>query len=254
MVSPNGPPGLHTTSWSPLMNGEAQRLFEKWQGWLRTELMEQVEGLLWDKLLFDSFRASIGPFVDQTQGGDVADWIARGHIANAFLAVRRFADHSSSGVTMRRLLDDLKKHHEFLTRDNLFGYGGSPERAYPILSGNDPSGGIPLAVIEQDRDALDEQVGVIKSFADKNIAHVDANAHRYPTPSYGDLDRAIDFVHTIFRKYALLIAGYNCQLDETRPEGISPNQRDIVPEPDHDYSLDFARLWPGDGRGTDPGI
>ena len=32
MVSPNGPPGLHTTSWSPLMNGEAQRLFEKWQG------------------------------------------------------------------------------------------------------------------------------------------------------------------------------------------------------------------------------
>ncbi len=122
---------------------------------------------------------------------------------------------------MHLLLDDLKKHHEFLTHDNLLAYGGSPKRAYPILSGNDPSGTFPLAVIEQDRRVLDEQVRVIKSFTDKNIAHVDADALRYPTPPFCDLDRAIDLAHTIFRKYALLIAGYNCQLDETRPEGIS---------------------------------
>jgi hypothetical protein len=59
--------------------------------------------------------------VDDDAGGDLVEWMTRGDVTNACLAVRRFAELNTQGSSMRRLLDDLVTHHEVLTRGNLPG-------------------------------------------------------------------------------------------------------------------------------------
>ena len=63
------------------MTDQTAELFEKWQGWIKNDLLHQFEDLVIDQMIADAMNKSLVPFAGQEEGVDLVEWIYRGHIA-----------------------------------------------------------------------------------------------------------------------------------------------------------------------------
>ncbi len=213
-------------------------IFEHWKRWLVEGLWQAVADMQVDQKVFNDLRDVVNHRLEQDgadsfDGAEVVEWMVRGYVANACLAIRRFAEANKQGTSMRRLLDDLVTHQEVLTRKNLRDHGCGTDATIDRLSkglGLDP---FPISVVEVDINALENEVDSIKTFVDKNLAHSDRNAAKFPIPTYGKLASAIEYCRDLYERYALLLAGSSCQLQGPKiPFTELPECRAY-----------FARLW-----------
>jgi hypothetical protein len=222
-------------------------IFEQWKKWLddpqddgrvRAGLWQTVADMQIDQKVFNDLQGVVNDYLkqidaDDDAGAELVEWMTRNYVANACLAVRRFAESNKQGSSMRQLLDDLVTHHEVLTRGNLLEHGCRSDATIDTLSkgiGLDP---FPISVIKDDIQALENTVKSIKTFADKVLAHSDRNAHKFPIPTYDELATAIEFCRDIYEKYALLLAGSSCQLQGPKSSFVD------LP----DCRTYFARIW-----------
>ena len=61
----------------PLGPLDSEGRFQQWRRWLEEDLLHQIEDILLDRRIFGAFRESVQPYVEQTRGGEIAEWIAR---------------------------------------------------------------------------------------------------------------------------------------------------------------------------------
>jgi hypothetical protein len=206
---------------------EIEQRFQRWVGWIQGDLLLQVQNIVLDDYMFGCFEESLKPYTGKAAESEIITWIAKNHVGNICLAIRRFDDRDRRTVSLRRLLVEMRVSADIITEENLEKYCG-------IKCGPEPNRPNVRRAIEDDLLSLDKYGGQIRDFVNTIVAHFDANPGAVPT--FGILRQAIDCYHTIFRKWAYVLTGMSFQPD-------LPNPMDLVPMVEEDYVSQFSVLW-----------
>ncbi|WP_435011175.1 hypothetical protein P12x_002475 [Tundrisphaera lichenicola] len=208
---------------------EKRELIDQWQRWIDNELLWQIQYMIIDRRIFKALNDSLLRFEGQYEGAEITKWIARCYIANITLAIRRFVDKGNSVISMYRLLDEISKELPSLGPELFRDFATWPIEVR--------EGKLLQDAIIKDMKDLGSHTIKIKYLTDKHVAHTDAKTDPLELPQVQDLDKAIEFLHWVYRKYAYLLAGYSWQ--PTDP----PNENDIAPPGDDDYTAQFSKMW-----------
>jgi hypothetical protein len=210
------------------------KLFSKWQGWINTELLRQFQEIIVFKRIADGFAASLKPLAGtEAEWGDLVLWMSVNYFASAASAIRRLDDRRTDTISLRRLLEDVKKHAAVVTQENLSAYRGEMKPGEPSISVQE--------ALTYDLRLLSTSGKSIHKFVDKMIAHHADDAHKITVPTYQELNVAIHTFHCIYRKWALVLAGMNCQIKD-------PNPNDLLPMDSPDYKARFTKMWNALGK------
>jgi AbiU2 len=161
--------------------------------------------------------------------GTYLDHYDKLYVDSQCVAVRRLVDLDPRSVSVARLLTDLARHPESMTRAHhvqLWTVPGDSddvrdrwqmEEAEATFDEYTDGGGDnidPIAVL-QDLEHWKAIAGPIKKFVDKRIAHLaDIDESEIPKATYIDLDKAIDTVAEYIRKYTLLFTASSIAMME----------------------------------------
>ncbi len=199
---------------------QAGRLFQKWQGSIKHELLTEFQWLLRNQRIFNAYLESLNPFVGQIEASEIAEWMGLNYYAAMCVAIRRLDDADKRSISLRVLLANLKANLAVLTEENLARHNPT-FRASGKKQDNSAKA---LAEVLTKEIALLDRFGVdIKVYVNKMVAHLDSAIPRtVAIPNLDTVDRAIFSYHAIFRKYAFLIAGIPCNFENPNPLDILP--------------------------------
>jgi len=155
------------------------------------------------------------------------------------MGVRRQLDPRSDSISFGRLLEDIEKNPEILSRQRYLSlYEGSalpievPEKEF---DGSTGSGAlyIDLKKVSEDLRNMKDKALKIRKFANKRIAHFDKSSFQ-DFPTFGDLDECLDLLEELLKKYMLLLCAQG---------------GDILPSFLYDWKKIFRYPWI-ESRGT----
>ena len=72
-------------------------------------------------------------------------------------------------------------------------------------------------IVQQDLAELKAAAGTVEKYTDRNIAHADREGAK-ALATFGDIDKTIDVLGAIFRKYALLFRAASYVFLEPKPQ------------------------------------
>jgi hypothetical protein len=195
--------------------GEADALYEKWLKWLKT--IENETMTLW--LYRDYWRG----LVEITQANpdlprsSFFDALGVWYAAAQTTAVRRQLDRDKRAVSFWRLLTEIAKHPEVMTRERhvaLWRDETDDEREkehterranenYDELAAEGTDTIAPERTLE-DRERLEAIAEPIVAHVNKMVAH---SEEKRPTevPTYADLNAAVDELGELLKKYVSLL-------------------------------------------------
>ena len=140
-------------------------------------------------------------------------WMKRNYEHATLMALRRLTDHNNRTLSLKRLIDEISKHHELLNRSwfvNMDEYKHLPldtkNRTFDRMvgEGNDV---YPIDEIKKDKKFINKAKSLIKEFINKRIAHHENVEKIEKIPSYDELDEIIDGFEEIIIKYWMLLTG-----------------------------------------------
>ncbi len=204
-----------------------EKRFKKWVGWIQGELLLQMQQIALDEYMFSCFEASLKPYIGTFNSSDIVIWIAKNHVGNICLAIRRFDDKDERNVSLRRLLIELRNSANIITPTNIERYCG-------IKCASCPDGVNVKGAVEHDLVSLDKYGRDVRVFVNTCVAHFASTPSVIPT--FDVLRQAIDCYHTIYRKWAYILTGMAFQ-----PE--TPNPMDLFPMIEEDYAAQFSEMW-----------
>ncbi|HZW91577.1 MAG TPA: hypothetical protein VFF64_01270 [Candidatus Eremiobacteraceae bacterium] len=212
----------------------AAKLFSKWQDWIKNDLLRQFQNLIINQHIAAEFEASLKPFVGrEVEWGDLVLWMSVNHIANTGSAIRRLNDSARDTISLRRLLEDVRKHAAVVTQENLSTYRGD-------IGPGESNVNVEEA-LDSDLRLLSTSGEPIRKFVNKMIAHNADDAHKITLPTSEEFKNAVHSFHTVYRKWALRLAGMNCQPED-------PNPNDLLPMDLPDYRTQFTKMWNSLGK------
>jgi hypothetical protein len=185
-------------------------VLEKLEQWLDT-IEADIVNLLHRRQIFREVQKIVvgNPRI---QGPNVFyDWMASTYAASSVIGVRRQVDEDSRAISLLKLMREIRRSPEELTRErHLDRYrevnpemeeAGDLEFDRFAGQGNphiDPGG------VQYDISELLKATEHLERYATKRVAHSDAEAPPI-IPSFDDLDRALDLLERLLKKYRLLI-------------------------------------------------
>jgi hypothetical protein len=125
-------------------------------------------------------------------------------------AVRRQADPGKRSVCLHRLLGEISTKPQRLTREWFFA-NYEPELEEPAAAGWELFAGqvgqyLDPRLVQADLRDLTTAAKRAKDWADERVAHTGRESAER-TPTFGELDRAIDTIGALFQRYNLLLRG-----------------------------------------------
>jgi AbiU2 len=155
------------------------------EGWDRN-LWDEFYGLQQRRHRWNGYRAVLetSPEDAQKPAAYLTQWVLRNHIETQAIAIRRIADRStrSDTIALGRLLDEI---------------AGAPQ----VL-------GVQGTDATADADLLEETAANVTTFANKVVAHLDADhAAASRSVNIGDLDGAVDVTLPIWQRWFQAITG-----------------------------------------------
>lgn len=110
----------------------------QWVDWLDDDpehaIWTAISGLVWRDTAF----AAISKLARDNPEGPlnttlIGEAIVTGHVTTQVLALRRLIDRGSNVISLPRLIRDLKRHRELLTRENFVCYDGLPYNYLEVM-------------------------------------------------------------------------------------------------------------------------
>ena len=189
-----------------------EQMLAKWRNWLR-----QIERETFQLHLNRRFWRELVDIVRSNgaipEPGHIMGWFASLYSTTQAIGIRRQAERSNQSLTFARLLKQVHDHPHVMTRSEYLRYydGADPFEQELANEEFDEFSGVghdTLAahLVQADLRQLDESTKPIMSYVDKRIAHLDARTVD-EVPTYNDLDRALDELERVLKKYALLLRG-----------------------------------------------
>lgn len=211
---------------------ERDQKFKQWQECL-DKIYSEIQGLLINRYIFLEVQKIIKSNPKIQIGSAFYDWIGIIYPAAMVMGVRRQLDTRSDSISLARLLADIEKNPEILSRKRYLSlYEGSalpievPEKEFDGLAGSGAPHIDPKNVLEDLRN-MEDKASKIRKFANKRIAHFGKSSFQ-DFPTFGDLDECLDLLEELLKKYMLLL----------RAQG-----GDILPSFLYDWKKIFRYPW-----------
>jgi hypothetical protein len=185
--------------------------FQKWARWIQT-ILDDVQGTLLNRYVFREVQSIVAANPKIHQASAFYDWMTTQYQVTASVGVRRQLDVREDSISLARLLTQVQKHPDILTRDR--HVAAFTERGYPEEAGNDSfdelaGDGEPriqpdaVAVELNDFRAKGERIRV---HTNKRIAHTDAD-DLAELPTNADLEASLECMERLVKRYVLLLRG-----------------------------------------------
>lgn len=223
----------------------ADSTLETWERWLDL-LYQHIVELHHDRVIWKELVELVEANRDIPDPWFFLDWVGRLWATTTVVGIRRLDDKDKNSISLVRLIDDIGKHPEVLSRQH---YRSMYEATYPgdewmqrrADEEFDEYVGAGLDVIQTEMTARDladvrSAAATIRRHVNKYVAHTDERAGP-PTATYADLDAALDGVTAIYRRYSLLI------------KGSAP--ADMAPTMQFDWKQPFLIAWRPDNAYLD---
>jgi hypothetical protein len=210
-------------------------LLAKWRRWL-AELKEQTVQLLTSREVYIEVRNIVAANPSIRTDNRLIGWMTWNYVQSMLISVRRLVDARTDIISLERLLGDMEKHCDLLTRESHIQlYSDSDEdmewqanSTFESLAGKG-STTYPKENIQRDRSRLVELWKRLKPLANKRIAHLDERGYECTMPKYDDLDRVIDEIERQIRRYCLLLE--------------ATDYATLQPVPQYDWKAIFRVPW-----------
>jgi hypothetical protein len=181
--------------------------WKRWTEWLET-ILEDVQNALIYRKIFAEVRAIIDANPRIQKASSFYEWMAGVYADSGLMAVRRQVDLDERSVSLARLLIDIRKSPQVLSRARFVALyrpemQGAAEREFDSYVGAGAQHVDPKDV-QTDLSALKKRTEDVEHYGTKRIAHLDEKG---PTtvPTMGELEAALDLLRALLRKYMLLI-------------------------------------------------
>jgi len=179
---------------------DAKRL-ARWRSWVHPNakpegrdrnLWDEFYGLLHRRDMWSGYRDALeaSPKDARESARYLTQWVLRNHIETQALAIRRIADRSThhNTIALGRLLDEIANAADIL--------------------------GVQATDATSDANELEEVAAHVRTFANKVIAHLDADhAAASRRVNFADLDAAIDVAARVWEKWFLAVTGEGVVID-----------------------------------------
>jgi predicted nucleic acid-binding protein len=167
--------------------------------------------------------------------------MAQNYATTQAVAVRRQDDKGQSVVSLSRLLSDIADHPETLSRQRYValypkGMQWVGDKEFDKFAGGDGDL-VDADAVRADLDLLHSNSEAIRTYVNKRIAHHEESPPPiFVTPTFSDLDEAIDTLGSLLSRYALLLTGVSRSV--------------IAPVPQYDWLAPFRIPWLVEGDGN----
>lgn len=213
------------------MGNQNDELYETWDKWF-DELGAQVTQLFKQRQIYYEVREIVQNNPRAHEPGDFFYWLSVWYSSSMAVAVRKQSDQSPNSISFRRLLADIKDHPEVISRTRfkqLFVYGreGLADLDFDRYVGAGREF-IDTAVVEKEIGELEAKTDKIRRYVNKRVAHHDKKEFD-DVPKYSDLDEAIDFIGTLYKRYFFI---FRC---------ASPGE--LLPDRGYDWKKVFRHPW-----------
>jgi hypothetical protein len=212
------------------MNNE---LYKKWNGWLDV-LGNEVINLYTQRHIYNEVRKILEENPKVQEPDDFFFWVSVWYSSSMAVAIRKLADNDKNSISFRNLLEGVRNNPRVVSRarfKQLFVDGNYREFLADadfdryIGNGNEY---INLSVVQNEVDELVLKTSKLKHYVDKRIAHHD-KAEFTAIPKYSDLDEAIDFLGSLYKRYFLI---FRCASHD-----------DLLPNWGYDWKKVFRYPW-----------
>ena len=183
--------------------------FKKWDEWLG-KIIEDVENQLINRRIFWEVQNIIDANSQIQQPSSFYGWMGTLYAATGAAGVRRQVDLDKQSISFVRLLEEIIKWPEVLSRKRFVTLYVSKdpflERSANLHFDDFAGSGKPHidpSVVEGELKQLRDKAEVLKKFATKRVAHLDKNPPRR-VPTYGELDDCLDLMERLLKKYVML--------------------------------------------------
>jgi AbiU2 len=147
---------------------------------------------------------------------------ARNYAEAQAVAVRRQSDTNSRTASLAGVMNAIKTKPAILSRESyvshfegeLLEVGHCDFNSWACADGSH----IEPAMVERDLAFLLNASAEIKTYVDKFIAHHDRNRNGVTVPTFSELDKAIEVLFDLFKKYYLILTATALALDEPVPQ------------------------------------
>jgi hypothetical protein len=178
-----------------------------WNQWLET-ILEDVQTALIYRRIFREVRAMIDSNPRIQKASSFYDWMAGVYADSGLMAVRRQRGIDERAVSMERLLADIRKNPQVLSRARFVALyrpemKDAAQREFDSYVGSGAQHVDPRAV-QGDLDALRKLTDDVERYGTKQVAHLDETGPK-TVPTMGELEAAIDLLGALLKKYMLLI-------------------------------------------------
>jgi hypothetical protein len=190
--------------------------FQRWQQWIE-EICNQVTSLFAFRHIYKVVRQIVvsNPRLRETPS-IFWWWLDYAYGTTMLIGLRRLVDRSKEAISLYRLLDDIRKHPEALSRERYRRLLESLRKqqddvvqtanaVFDELCGRGKPHIDPKSV-DEDLTRLDEAARKVRELADKRVAHYDQKSPQ-SLPTHKDIDECLDLIGEIVRKYHRLMKG-----------------------------------------------
>jgi hypothetical protein len=197
---------------------------QQWRRWIHGDIYAEVMGMFWRrKMWLDVDRMlSANPSVGLVPSS-FWNFYHGNYAAAQSIAIRRQADKRGDTSSLWRLLQDITRKPDLLTREAYVALLSEEqaedepmvERANRDWDQWADSAGMRFdaAIASADARNLERVAQSVKVYVDQHLAHDAAAPTVVQPPTFGELHAAIDSIAETFRKYALILTGAWWELD-----------------------------------------
>jgi hypothetical protein len=187
-----------------------QNLLNNWKGALEgitSDVIDMVES----RYLFTRTMEVAVANPDLGAGGFFWDHFKKNYASTMVLSIARQVDNKKEVQSLLRLLLDIKKHHESITKDWYSDeYQKSPAlgKEFGIIAFEEKFGKgeyLDENIVQSDIDSLLTVTSKIEDFRHKRVAHKNKNESLIFDVNFDDLSNALNELERIVKKYQVLI-------------------------------------------------
>jgi hypothetical protein len=192
---------------------QADRLWQEWCDHF-DRVYRDLQTMFHDRHVWKDLIAMLEQNSNLDNTAVIKNWIIRSYVDRQCSAIRRLNDSRRDTISFRRCISELIKTPTLVTRtryevlatanaaargiddDVLHGRGLA---GYDVFAGACPDQ-LDKNPLKEDLDKLANATAVVKTYTDERIAHI-GHAANLGALTFCDLDRAIDAVGDLARKY-----------------------------------------------------
>jgi hypothetical protein len=189
--------------------------FSELNKWL-PRIHEDIQLLLINRHVFRVTQAVIEANPRIQTHGIFLSWMARAYANDQMVGVRRQIDGRGDVVSLLRLLGQIKKNPQLLTRERFVSRYKVEHYPYAHKTFDKIAGlgqdCINAAMMEEDLKKLKDTTRNLQTYINQEITHIrDKPVGSVPTlpklPTFAELDECLDLIESLLRKYRFLLYG-----------------------------------------------